>query len=121
MRTALFSIGILFAAAAHAGTLEKCQAKGKNPDSIQNCIDTERSHSTNRLREMGPLVLDAIHKETNGTRHKALLRAYRSAQAHHVRERAIACKKEAAGNERNACEADMNYAHIEQLARFLNN
>ena len=119
MRTTLFSILILIAATANAGTLEKCQAKEKSVDGVQSCIDTERSRSANRLRELDPVVLDAIHKETSGARHKALLREYRTAQAHHVRERKTACHKQAAGNERNACEADMNYAHIDQLTRFL--
>ena len=119
MRTLLFSILIVSAATANGAALEKCQAKEKNPAGVQSCIEAERSRSANRLRELDPVVINAIHKEANRAHQKALLREYRAAQAHHVRERKATCHKQAEGNERTACEADMNFAHIDQLARFL--
>jgi predicted transcriptional regulator len=119
MRALLFSILILSAATANAASLEKCQSKEKNPDGIRSCIAAERSRSANRLREMDRNILDAIRKETDRKRQRALLREYRAAQAHHVRERKAACHQQAEGDERTACEADMNFAHIDQLTRFL--
>ena len=122
MRALLLFILILSAAianAASAASLEKCQAKEKNPDGMRSCVAAERSRSANRLRELDPTILDAIRKEPDRKRQKALLREYRAAQAHHVRERKAACRQQAEGDERTACEADTNFAHIEQLARFL--
>lgn len=119
MRALLFSILILSAATANAATLEKCQGKEKNPDGIRSCIAAERSRSANRLREMDRNILDAIRKETDRKQQRALQREYRAAQAHHVRERKAACHQQAEGDERTACEADMNFAHIDQLTRFL--
>ena len=121
MRALLFSVLIfsaLTAGAASAASLEKCQGKEKNPGGIRSCVEAERSRSANRLRELDPIILDAIRKETDRKRQRALLREYRAAQAHHVRERKAACHQQAEGNERTACEADMNFAHIEQLTRF---
>ena len=119
MRTLLFSILLVGVTTAGAATLEKCQSQERNASGIQSCIEAERDRSANRLRELGPVVLDAIHKETDRVRQRALLREYRGAQAHHVRERMAACRKQAEGNERTACEADMDYAHIDRLTRFL--
>jgi hypothetical protein len=121
MRTGLFLLLLSIAMTVDAGTLEKCLAKEKGPDGVQSCVDAEHNRSANRLREMNPVVLESIHKEIRPARHKALLREYRTAQAHHVRQRKAVCHKQEAGNARNACEADMNYAHIDQLARFLPN
>ena len=118
MRIALFAALLLIAATTKAGTLETCQAKEKNAYDIQSCTEAERTRSINRLRESDPLVLTAIRKETNGNQYRALMRAYRMAQAQHVRERQTVCAKKVAAHERIACEADMNFAHIDQLTRF---
>jgi hypothetical protein len=118
MRTGIFLAMILFAMAANAGTLEKCEAAQPSAEGIEFCISAERSRSNNRLRELNPVVLAAINQNSPAARRKALLREYKRTQAQHVRKRQAVCRKQAAGNARAACEADMNFAHLDYLAVF---
>ncbi len=119
MRTLLFLVLTLIAAAANAGTLEKCEATQSGAEAIQFCVSAERSRSANRLRELNPVALAAINQNSPAARRKALLRQYQATQARHVRKRQAVCRKQAAGNARTACEADMNFAHLDYLAGFI--
>ena len=118
MRSALFLVLILIAAATNAGTLEKCEATQSSAEGVQFCVSAERSRSSNRLREFNPVVLAAINQISPAARRKALLLQYKATQARHVRQRQSVCRKQAIGNARTACEADMNFAHLDYLAVF---
>lgn len=118
MRTCLFLVLICVTAASNAGILEKCEATQASAEDIQFCVSAERSRSNNRLRDMNPIVLAAINQNSPAARRKALLREYKRTQAQHVRKRQAVCRNQAAGNARAACEADMNFAHLDYLAVF---
>lgn len=118
MRSALFLALTLIATAVNAGTLEKCQSSGKDAEEIQFCVSAERSRSANRLRDLNPVVLSAIRENTSAARRMALLREYKRTQARHVRQRQATCRKQTIGDERTACEADMNFTHVDHLAGF---
>lgn len=104
---------------ASAGALEKCRQKKQEADAIVACVETEQMRSTNQLRKVSSAARDAVHVQTQGNGKTAILREYRKMEARHVRERKVECRKQATPLERNACIADMNDAHIEQLGRFM--
>ncbi len=110
---------LLGQASAGAGTLDKCQAEKKDTDAVQLCVETEQLRSANQLRKVSTKAKAAVRDKTQQDGRRAILREYRSVEARHVRERSIQCRQQPAGIERLACEADMNDAHIGQLARFI--
>lgn len=118
MRAILFSILLLSAAAASAGTMEKCWQQEQDDMNVPNCFETERYRSANMLRKQSLETEEAVNQKTKNTGAKKLQRAYRAAQARYVRQRAAACSKEPAGRTRQSCEADMDYAHIEKLEKL---
>ncbi|HEY8102324.1 MAG TPA: hypothetical protein VIF82_16420 [Burkholderiaceae bacterium] len=99
---------------SYAGSFEKCQQKEKDATGLRTCIEAERNHAANLLRNEDIAALDAIEKMHD----KFKLNQYRAQQAHHVRERKNTCRKQSTKNEQVACEADMDYAHIEKLKRY---
>lgn len=110
---------LLAQTSAGAGTLDKCQAGKKDADAVQLCVETEQLRSANQLRKVSSKAKSAVREKTQQDGRRAILREYRSVEARHVRERTIQCRQQPAGIDRLACEADMNDAHIAQLARFL--
>lgn len=115
----LFPVLLGLAVNASAGTLEKCQQKKPQADAVQLCVETEQMRSTNQLRKTSSAAHEAVRAQTQDHGKTAILREYRKMEARHVRERKVECRKQATQLERNACIADMNDAHIEQLARFM--
>lgn len=105
--------------AAHAGALETCREKEKENDAIRSCVRAERVQSINRLRKASEAAQQAVLAKTQESGRRSLLREYRTTQARHVRERSASCRKLANGLEQVACEANMNYAQVEKLARFI--
>jgi hypothetical protein len=71
------------------------------------------------LREVNASTLEAVNAKVQKDGSKTWLRRYRTVQARHVRNRAAACRQQPAGIKREACEADMDYAHIDRLKRFV--
>lgn len=110
----LLFISSAAASAAYAESFEKCQQKEKDATGLRTCIEAERNHAANLLREADVTALDAIDKQHN----KRKLNQYRAQQAHHVREREQSCRKKPSRNERLACEADMDYAQLEKVKRY---
>jgi Neuraminidase (sialidase) len=118
MRGLAFSALLLVHAVAAGGVLEQCQVQKKDADAVQLCVETEHLRSTNRLRKISAAARPAVYAKTKDDGHKANLREYRTVEARHVRQRKTLCRKQETSLLRHACEADMNYAHIEELARF---
>lgn len=118
MRSAAFAILLLTATAVVAGTLENCELQAKDRNALQACVEAERIKSSNQLRKTSLSTQAAMQQKMADTTRNQQLRSYRAMQARHVRERNAVCRKQAGDLERKACEADMNYAHIEQLAKF---
>ncbi len=118
MRSLIFCTLLLAHAGVSAGVLEKCQAEKNDADAVQLCIETAQMRSTNQLRKVSAAAKATIRNKTQHDGSKAILREYRLMEARHVRERSSQCRKQLAGLDRMVCIADMNYAHIEQLARF---
>jgi Tfp pilus assembly protein PilE len=117
MRPFLFCLPLIVAAVAlpsYAGSLEKCQQKEKDATGLRTCIEAERNHAANLLREADVAAANAIED----THDRRKMNQYRMQQAHHVRAREHACGKQPSRNERLACEADMDYAQLEQVKRY---
>jgi hypothetical protein len=122
MRT-LFSAflftALFVATSAQAGVMESCRDKEKESDKVRACVRAERVHSINSLHDASLKAQEAVTQQTRESGRKLSLREYRSMQARHVRERNRTCPKQG-GIEQVACEADMNYAQVDKLARFIN-
>jgi hypothetical protein len=117
MRPFLFCLLLIASAivsTSYAGSFEKCQQKEKDATGLRTCIEAERNHAANLLREADIAALDAIENQHN----KRKVNQYRAQQAHHVRARGNACRKKPSRNERLACEADMDYAQLEIVQRY---
>lgn len=118
MRGLFFSALLLAQAAAAAGTLEKCQNLENEAAAIQSCVKTEQQRAANQMRKLSAETRTLIHHKNQQDGSKTRLREYRVFEASHVRARSRRCHEKLPSLERSACEADMNYAHIEQLTRF---
>lgn len=121
MRPLLFCLLLVASAAAstsYAGSFEKCQQKEKDATGLRTCVEAERNHASNMLRDENTAALDAVEKIARDKRDPALLKQFRAQQARHVRIRKNTCRKQPSKNEQVACEADMDYAHIEKLKRY---
>jgi hypothetical protein len=117
MRSFFFCLLLIASAAtslSYAGSFDKCQQKEKDATGLRTCIEAERRHAANMLRDQNTAVLNVVEKKHD----KAQLNRFRAAQANHLRNRKKTCGKEPSKNEQVACEADMDYAHIEQLKRY---
>ena len=124
MRPFLFSLLLIASAAAstsYAGSFEKCQQKEKDATGLRTCIEAERNHAGNLLRDQNTDAFAAVEKIARDKGDPALVKQYRAQQAHHVRERKNTCRKQPSKNEQVACEADMDYAQIEKLKRYTEN
>lgn len=119
MRGLLVAIALFSASSAHAGALESCRLKEKENDAVRACVRAERVQSLNKLRKASEAAQQAASATTQETGRKSALREYRAVQAWHVRTRSTTCRRFANGIEQVACEADMNYAQVEKLARFI--
>jgi hypothetical protein len=119
MRVFLLFAFIIVAAAANAGTLEKCSKKEKNKAGLASCVQTESNRSKNMLRERNLSATEAVNKKVQKDGNQRRLRQYRTDQARYVRNRAATCRKQPVGIKRQACEADMDYAHIGRLERLI--
>ena len=108
----------LIASAAQADSLEKCRQKEKNASDLRLCIEAERNGAANKLRSMNLIAFKAVEKTAKESNDRALLRQFSAQQARHVRNRKGLCGKKSSKNEQVACAADMDYAHIERLARY---
>lgn len=117
MRAACLSM-LLMALAAQAGTLDQCRQKAADNDGVRSCVEAEKFRSNNQLRETGLAAQASVKEQIQAGGPKSLAKELRSMQAHHVRDRAAACRKQAGAQEKAACEADMNFAQVERLARF---
>ncbi len=114
----LFLLCLSFlSSAAYAGALEKCQQTEKEASSLRICIEAERNRAANKLRAMNPVAMKAIEKIAKDTDDRALPRKFSAQQAQHVRNRKSLCGQKPTPNEKVACEADMDTAHAELLAR----
>ncbi len=121
MRPFLFCLLLIASAVAstsYAGSFEKCQQKEKDATGLRTCVEAERNHAANMLRDQNTAALDAVEKIARDKRDPALVKQFRGQQAHHVRERTNTCRKQPSKNEQVACEADMDYAHTEKLKRY---
>jgi hypothetical protein len=119
MRNWFFFILLFALSSANAGTLETCRKKEKDKEAVRSCVKAARITSINQLREAGSAAQAAVWQKIRETGRKTYARQYRASQARHVRERNAACRMLSAGIEKSACEADMNNAQVEQLARFI--
>lgn len=118
MRALLLFLTLAVAGTAHAGALQTCRDKEKEKDAIRSCVRAARVQSINQLRQASEAAQQAVYAKTKESGRKSLLREYRTTQARHVRARNAICRKYGSGIERVACEADMNNAQVEKLARF---
>jgi hypothetical protein len=121
MRPFLFCMFLIASAAAstsYAGSFEKCQQKEKDATGLRTCVEAERNHAANLLRDQNTDAFSAVEKIARDKGDPALVKQFRAQQAHHVRERKHTCSKQPTKNEQVACEADMDYAHIEKLKRY---
>lgn len=117
MRPFLFCLLLIVSTAAtssYADSFEKCQQKEKDATGLRTCVEAERNHAANLLREADIAALDALDKQHN----RRKLNQYRAQQAHHVRAREYECRKKPSRNERLACEADMDYAQLEKVKGY---
>jgi hypothetical protein len=71
------------------------------------------------LHERNLAATEAINKKVQKDGNKRRLRQYRTEQVRYVRNRAATCRKQPVGIKRQACEADMDYAHSRRLERFI--
>ncbi len=109
---------LLAASMAHAGTLEICGRKEKTEAGLTTCVEAQRKRTANLLRGLNATVLDAVTRQAQESGDKMPLREYQAAQGQHLRNLTATCGN-LAGNERTGCEADLTYAHMENLHRFL--
>jgi hypothetical protein len=118
MRWTLLLI-LLAASIAHAGTLEICARKEKTEAGLASCVEAQRKRTANLLRNLNATVLDAVTRQAKENGNKTPLIEYQAAQGRHLRNLTATCGGLPAGNERTGCEADLTYAHMENLHRFL--
>jgi hypothetical protein len=121
MRSFLFCLLLIASAAAtssYAGSFEKCQQKEKDATGLRTCVEAERNHAANLLRDQNTAALDAVEKMARDKRNPTLIKRFRAEQARHVRERKHTCSKQPSKNEKVGCEADMDYAHLEKLKHY---
>jgi hypothetical protein len=114
----LLFIGSAAASTAYAGSFEKCQQKEKDATGLRTCVEAERNHAANLLRDQNTVSLDAVEKMARDKHNPTLIKRFRAEQARHVRARKHACRKLTSKNEQVACEADMDYAHLDKLKRY---
>lgn len=114
----LLLIGSATVSTSYAGSFEKCQQKEKDATGLRTCVEAERNHAANLLRDHNTAAFAAVEKIAREKGDPALVKQFRAQQAHHVRERKNTCRKQPSKNEQVACEADMDYAHIEKLKRY---
>ncbi len=121
MRPFLFCLLLIASTAAstaYDGAFEKCQQKEKDATGLRTCIEAERNHASNLLRDQNTDSLAAVEKIAREQRDPALVKQFRAQQAQHVRARTNTCRKQPSKNEQVACEADMDLAHVEKLKRY---
>lgn len=109
---------LLTASAAQAGTLEICGRKEKTEAGLTSCVEAQRKRTANLLRGLNATVLETVTRQSQESGDKTPLREYQTAQGQHLRNLTATCGS-LAGNERTGCEADLTYAHMENLHRFL--
>lgn len=109
-------IGMLAAfSTVQAGSIERCRQQEPDSAAFAACMEAEHNRSMNQLRAANLASQEAVSKQVRETGRKALLQQFRAGQARYVRQRAAACRKASAGNDRQACEADLNFSRIETL------
>jgi hypothetical protein len=104
---------------ANAGTLEICGRKEKTDAGMTSCVEAQRKRTANLLRGLNATILETLGQQVQQTGDKSKLLDYQNAQAQHVRHLGTACGGLPSATERMACEADLTYAHMENLHRFL--
>jgi hypothetical protein len=109
---------VLVASVAQAGTLEICGRKEKTEAGLTSCVEAQRKRTANLLRGLNATVLETVTRQAQESGDKTVLREYQLAQGQHLRNLTATCGG-LAGNERTGCEADLTYAHMESLHRFL--
>jgi hypothetical protein len=110
---------LLTVSVANAGTLEICARKEKTEAGLSSCVEAQRKRTANLLRRLNAAVLEAVTRQSQESGDKSVLREYQLAQGQHLRNLTATCGGMAATNDRLACEADLTYAHMENLHRFL--
>jgi hypothetical protein len=104
---------------ANADTLEICGRKEKTDEGLASCVEAQRKRTANLLRNLNATVLETLTRQAQENGDKSKLREYQVSQSLHVRNLTTTCGKLTVRNERMSCEADLTYAHMENLHRFL--
>ena len=112
---------LLMAGAAHGGVLQDCGQQEKTASGYDSCIVATQQRSLRELR----LIDSAITtKFQTATKDKYAFRLYATAESRYVRERKARCgtaASDAAKNRMDAqqarlvCEAEANFAHVDEL------
>ena len=118
MRSLLLFI-LLAANLAYAGTVEICARKETTDAGMTSCVEAQRKRTANLLRTLNARVLEAVTRQAQEGGNKSPLQEYQAAQGRHLRNLTATCGQLPTSNERTGCEADLTYAHMENLHRFL--
>jgi hypothetical protein len=112
-------LAAMLPALASAGTLEICGRKEKTEEGLTACVDAQRKRANNLLRGLSATVLETVTRQVRDTGDKSRMQDYQDMQGRHLRDVAATCRSLTTEKERIGCEADMTYAHMENLHRFL--
>ena len=120
---ALLSFTLLLVAnAAFADVMQDCGRKEKTLEDVHSCVVATEQRSIRELRERG----NVIAKKLRSADDKAGFRSYVAGESNLIRERKKICEmaekvavnaKTDAELARLSCQADVNFAHLVDLAK----
>ena len=120
-RPLAFSVFLLTAVAAHADVMQDCVVKEKHVEGIHSCVVAAEQRSVRQLREASLAITQRLRTADD----KRAFRSYAAGEVNLIHERKKICElavKVAAQAKadvelaRLSCQADVNFAHLADLA-----
>ncbi|MGN6388125.1 MAG: hypothetical protein ACTHL1_01315 [Burkholderiaceae bacterium] len=114
--SALLIAGAAWAAGPAGGVLHDCRTRFRSDGAVMRCVQAQHRRAAQRLGSAERRGAAVAARQARERHRPGILHEFHAGQTEHVRMRTAICGRQPAGMRRTACEADLNYSRIDELA-----